>query len=115
MFEEYKGVYVIADCFDGQVRKVTYELIGQARLIADQLQEDVHTLLLGAKVAAKHKALSSMAVITFMYLNILYWHATRLTATLKSLPISLLRINRMLSSSVLLTTVAIWHRVFPVV
>ena len=47
----------LADCFDGQVRKVTYELIGQARLIADQLQEDVHTLLLGAKVAGEAQSL----------------------------------------------------------
>lgn len=52
MFEEYKGVYVIADCFEGQVRGVTYELIGQARLIADQLGEKVHTLVLGEAVAA---------------------------------------------------------------
>jgi electron transfer flavoprotein alpha subunit len=57
VFEEYKGVYVIADCFDGQVRKVTYELIGQARLIADQLHEDVHTLLLGANVASEAQSL----------------------------------------------------------
>lgn len=55
MFEEYKGVYVIADCFEGQVRKVTYELIGQARLIADQLGEKVHTLVLGDKIADKAK------------------------------------------------------------
>lgn len=57
MFEEYTGVYVIADCFDGQVRKVTYELIGQARLIADQLNEEVHTLILGAQVAAQAQSL----------------------------------------------------------
>ena len=37
--------------------KYTYELIGQARLIADQLQEDVHTLLLGAKVAGEAQSL----------------------------------------------------------
>lgn len=115
MFEEYKGVYVIADCFDGQVRKVTYELIGQARLIADQLQEDVHTLLLGAKVAGEAQSLIEYGSDYVHVFEHPYWHATRLTATLKSLPISLLRINRMLSSSVLLTTVAIWHRVFPVV
>lgn len=57
MFEEYTGVYVIADCFDGQVRKVTYELIGQARLIADQLNEEVHTLILGAQVALQAQSL----------------------------------------------------------
>ena len=57
MFEDYKGVYVIADCFNGQVRKVTYELIGQARLIADQLNEDVHTLILGESVAQEAQSL----------------------------------------------------------
>ncbi|KAF1683591.1 electron transfer flavoprotein subunit alpha/FixB family protein [Veillonella sp. R32] len=57
VFEEYTGVYVIADCFDGQARKVTYELIGQARLIADQLNEEVHTLILGAQVGAQAQSL----------------------------------------------------------
>lgn len=57
MFEEYNDVYVIADCYDGQVRNVTYELIGQARLIADALGEKVHTLILGKSVADQAQAL----------------------------------------------------------
>jgi len=50
VFEEYKDIYVIADRFEGQVRNVTLELIGQARLIADQLGQDVKVLLLGENV-----------------------------------------------------------------
>ena len=51
VFEEYNDVYVFSYCYDGQVRNVTYELIGQARLIADALGEKVHTLILGKSVA----------------------------------------------------------------
>lgn len=57
MFEEYKGVFVIADRFEGQVRNVTLELIGQARLIADALQEEVSVLLLGENLKDQGQSL----------------------------------------------------------
>lgn len=115
MFEEYKGVYVIADCFDGQVRKVTYELIGQARLIADQLHEDVHTLLLGANVASEAQSLVEYGSDYVHVFEHPCWLDTIPTVIPRLLPISLPRINRMLSLSALPMTVAIWHRAFPVV
>ncbi len=59
MFEDYKGIYVIADRFEGQVRNVTLELIGQARLIADALEQKVYVLLLGHQVKEQAQPLIS--------------------------------------------------------
>lgn len=51
MLQDYKDIYVIADCFENKVRKVTYELVGQARLMADALNEKVHVMLIGSEIS----------------------------------------------------------------
>lgn len=48
--QQYKDVFIVADTVEDIVQPVTWELIGQGRLIADQLQQDVHVMLLGEHV-----------------------------------------------------------------
>lgn len=54
-FSEYKGIYVTAVLKDGQIQRVTGELLGAARTLAEKLKYDVSVVLLGhhVKEAAK--------------------------------------------------------------
>lgn len=45
-----KGVWVIAEQRDGHLQKVSLELLGKAREIADKLNDEVTAILLGYKV-----------------------------------------------------------------
>ncbi len=45
-----KNVFVIAEQRDGKVQKVSFELIGKARELADDLGQDVVAVLLGDDV-----------------------------------------------------------------
>lgn len=47
-FSDYKGIYVIGALLEGHIQKVTGELIGQARQLADTLDETVEVILVGA-------------------------------------------------------------------
>ena len=47
-FSEYKGIYVIGALANGKIQKVTGELTGEARVLADQLGEEVAVVLIGA-------------------------------------------------------------------
>lgn len=47
-FSDYKGIYVIGALLKGHIQKVTGELIGQARQLADTLDETVEVILVGA-------------------------------------------------------------------
>lgn len=44
---EYKGVYVIAEQFEGKLRNVSFELLGQATRLAEGLGEEVGAVLIG--------------------------------------------------------------------
>ena len=46
----YKDVYVVSDILEDKIQPVTIELIGQARILADQLGERVQVMLLGEHV-----------------------------------------------------------------
>ncbi|MDD3222571.1 MAG: electron transfer flavoprotein subunit alpha/FixB family protein [Clostridia bacterium] len=47
-----KNVYVVAEQRDGKIMKVSYELVGKARELADALGQDVVAVLLGSGVEA---------------------------------------------------------------
>ncbi|MDD2488126.1 MAG: electron transfer flavoprotein subunit alpha/FixB family protein [Bacteroidales bacterium] len=46
---EYKNVFVFAEQRDGNIQGVAFELLGKARDLANQLQEEVYAILLGGK------------------------------------------------------------------
>lgn len=50
-FSDYKGLYVIGALTDGHIQKVTGELTGEARKLADKLGEQVEVILLGSGLA----------------------------------------------------------------
>ncbi|MBZ9606501.1 electron transfer flavoprotein subunit alpha/FixB family protein [Clostridium estertheticum] len=47
--EEYKGVWVFAEQRDGELQKISFELLGKGREIADKLGEELTAVLLGDK------------------------------------------------------------------
>ena len=47
---EYKGVYVIAEQFEGKLRNVSFELLGQGKKLAETLGEEVGAVLIGHNV-----------------------------------------------------------------
>ncbi|RUT78127.1 electron transfer flavoprotein subunit alpha/FixB family protein [Ancylomarina longa] len=55
--EEYKGIYVFIEQREGEIQNVALELLGQARKLADQLNDKVYAMLFGHKIADKAKAL----------------------------------------------------------
>ncbi|MCT4616376.1 MAG: electron transfer flavoprotein subunit alpha/FixB family protein [Marinifilaceae bacterium] len=48
--EEYKGIYVFVEQRNGVIQNVGLELLGQARRLADQVNEKVHAILLGHEI-----------------------------------------------------------------
>lgn len=51
--EEYKGVYVFIEQREGEIQNVALELLGEARKLADNLNEKVYAMLLGSQIANK--------------------------------------------------------------
>jgi electron transfer flavoprotein alpha subunit len=49
-FEDFKGVWVFAEQREGKIMPVVYELLGEARKMADKLNEKVAAVLLGNNV-----------------------------------------------------------------
>lgn len=47
---EYKGVYVIAEEFEGKLRNVTVELLGQGKQLAEGIGDEVGAVLIGHNV-----------------------------------------------------------------
>ncbi|ERT61885.1 MULTISPECIES: electron transfer flavoprotein subunit alpha/FixB family protein [Megasphaera] len=47
---EYKGVYVIAEQFEGKLRNVAFELLGQGKILADTIGDEVGAVLIGHNV-----------------------------------------------------------------
>ncbi|WP_368489041.1 electron transfer flavoprotein subunit alpha/FixB family protein [Clostridium sp. BJN0013] len=48
MGKEYSGILVFAEQKDGQIHKVSYELLGKARQLSDKLNASVYSVVLGA-------------------------------------------------------------------
>ncbi|MFT8349312.1 electron transfer flavoprotein subunit alpha/FixB family protein [Clostridium saccharoperbutylacetonicum] len=55
---DYKGVWVFAEQREGQLQKVSLELLGEGRRIADELGVKLTALLLGNNIEALSKALA---------------------------------------------------------
>lgn len=49
-FSAYKGVYVIAEQFDGKLRGVSLELLGEGKKIAEELGQELGAVLLGSNI-----------------------------------------------------------------
>lgn len=54
---EYKGVYVIAEEFEGKLRNVTLELLGQGKQLAEGIGDEVGAVLIGHNVKPLAKEL----------------------------------------------------------
>jgi electron transfer flavoprotein alpha subunit len=64
----WKGVMVYGELVDGEVHKVTYELIGKAQDLAAQLMEPVYVAVLGSNVdASAQKILERGVDKVFVY------------------------------------------------
>ncbi|MGQ1910909.1 electron transfer flavoprotein subunit alpha/FixB family protein [Marinifilum sp. RC60d5] len=55
--EDYKGIYVFIEQREGVIQNVALELLGQARKLADQLNNKVYAMLLGHGIANQAQAL----------------------------------------------------------
>ena len=64
---EYKGVFVFVEQRKGIIQKVSLELIGKARDLADALNEKVYAILLGSKIADKAQTLIAHGVDVVVY------------------------------------------------
>ena len=64
----WKGVMVYGELVDGEVHKVSYELIGKAKELAAQLSEPVYTVVIGSNVGeAAQKLLERGVDKVFVY------------------------------------------------
>ena len=57
--EEYKGVYIFAEQVDGKVSNIAYELIGEAKNLAEALKTDVTAVLIGSGVQGEAEKLGA--------------------------------------------------------
>ncbi|PCH70853.1 MAG: electron transfer flavoprotein subunit alpha [Bacteroidales bacterium] len=55
--EDYKGIYVFIEQREGIIQNVALELLGQARKLADELNNKVYAMLLGDQIADQAKGL----------------------------------------------------------
>ena len=64
-----KNVYVVAEQRDGKVMKVSYELIGKARDLADALGQDVVAVLMGSNIADAAAELAKAGADKVIYVD----------------------------------------------
>ena len=57
--EEFKNVWVMTEQFDGHIESVTYELLGEGRKLANDLNMDLCAVLLGSEIEEKAQDLIS--------------------------------------------------------
>ena len=55
--KDYKNVWVMVEQFDGEIESITFELLGEGRKIADELEMDLCAVLLGSNIEAKSQEL----------------------------------------------------------
>lgn len=55
--KDYKDVWVMVEQFDGEIESITFELLGEGRKIADELEMDLCAVLLGSNIEAKSQEL----------------------------------------------------------
>ena len=63
-FSDHKGIYVIGALLHGKIQKVTGELTGEARVLADQLGEKVSVILIGSGLVDEAVSLISLGADT---------------------------------------------------
>jgi len=56
---DYRDVWVFAEQSDGEIQSVTYELLGEGRKLADELQMDLCAVLIGSGIVEKARELVS--------------------------------------------------------
>lgn len=56
-FSMYKGVYVVAEQFEGTLRNVTLELLGEGKKLAQEMGEELGAILIGSQVSELAKTL----------------------------------------------------------
>ena len=59
-FNEYKGVWVFAEQREGELQKVSLELLGEGRRQADKLGVKLTALLLGSNIEGLSKNIRSI-------------------------------------------------------
>jgi len=52
-----QGIWIVAEQREGELRKISYELVSEGRRLADQLSQPLTAILLGSKVKEKAKEL----------------------------------------------------------
>lgn len=57
MRDAYKNVWVVAEVLKGKVQKVTYELLGAARTLADERKSELWCIAMGAGVSSQSQEL----------------------------------------------------------
>jgi len=57
--EEFKNVWVMAEQFDGHIESITYELLGEGRKLANNLNMELCAVLLGSDIEPKAQDLIS--------------------------------------------------------
>ncbi|MEM3304942.1 MAG: electron transfer flavoprotein subunit alpha/FixB family protein, partial [Thermoplasmata archaeon] len=50
MIEDYKGILVVGEIYDGKIRPVTFQLISKARELADTLNTSLSVVLVGHNI-----------------------------------------------------------------
>lgn len=58
-FEQYKGIWVLAECRDGELSQASIELVSEARRLADRLNTTVTALLPGWQVESHARTLGA--------------------------------------------------------
>jgi electron transfer flavoprotein alpha subunit len=66
---EYKGVFVFVEQREGEIQRVSLELIGKGREIADKLGESVTAVMLGNNIASKANTLIHHGADEVLYVD----------------------------------------------
>ncbi len=54
---EYKNIWVVAELMDGEIQKVSYELLGAGRALADQAKSELWCVAMGSGISDKSDSL----------------------------------------------------------
>ena len=95
---EYKGVYVIAEQFEGKLRNVSFELLGQGRKLADGIGDEVGAVLIGYNVKPLAQELIAHGAHKVYVYDDENWLTTTQRLTLKFCATSSMKLNRTYSS-----------------
>ena len=72
-----QGVMVIAEQRDGEIRKVSYEVVSEGKRLADKLGQKVIAVLLGQNIKAKAASLGHYGPTKSLWPTMRGWRVTR--------------------------------------